>query len=349
MSGKWWMVLIGALLVLGAAGGVSARVVRVYYVDPAGDDSADGLSEATAFRTIMRALEVVEPGDNVAILPGVYTESLMLEDLGDDSAWIRIYGQDEGVILDGLGELALGLWCENCAFIMLGNLTIRNYTDIGVGVSYSETIALNDLTVQHNGFAVQLDDWEIEGYGIHVEESRDVVVEDCDVFENGPQPQTSDLLMGTGINTYRCVDCVIVGNEAHDNIGGGVLVEDGENVIVRSNEIYGNDLDATADGWWDGAIWIDGGNTIYVRYNNIYDNVGPGIQISDEDNQQPTGYVIEENTITGNIYGIYLWNFGTTDWPPMDIVSQSDNVIVDNIERDIWIVDWECPPSDPCD
>lgn len=345
MSGKWWIVLIGVLLIFGAARGSSAQVELVYYVATTGDDSADGLSEATAFRTINRALMAALPFDAIEVMPGVYTESV---NLGEAHS-LNISGQSTDAILDGQGERALGFWCSDCRNILVGNLTVRNYTDIGVGVYRSEEVSLYNLVVQHNGFAVQLDDWELEGYGIHVDESANVQVTECEVFENGPQPQTPDLLMGTGINTYQCQNCLISQNKAYNNIGGGILVEDGENVYVGRNVVFGNNLDATPDGWWDGAIWVDGGHNIEVSNNIIFNNHGPGLQISDEDNQQPTGYVISSNTITGNLYGIYLWNFGTTDWPPMDIVTLEDNVIVDNIERDIWIVDWECPPSDPCD
>ena len=36
---------------------------------------------------------------------------------------------------------------------------------------------------------------------------------------------------------------------SHDNIGGGILVEDGVKVLVEGNDINANYLDATADEW----------------------------------------------------------------------------------------------------
>ncbi|MBN2582066.1 MAG: hypothetical protein JXL80_03290, partial [Planctomycetes bacterium] len=52
-----WLVTVG--MVLGVAG-----VVRGgdYYVSPKGDDAASGASDATAFRTLQKAADVVKPG-----------------------------------------------------------------------------------------------------------------------------------------------------------------------------------------------------------------------------------------------------------------------------------------------
>ena len=191
--------------------------------------------------------------------------------------------------------------------------------------------------------------WEIEGYGIQVDESQKITVENNDVYQNGPQPQVPGRLMGTGINTYMCTDCVIRNNRSYENIGGGILVEDSINVLVESNEVISNDLDATAEEWWDGGIWVDGGHDVTVRGNTFRGNLGPGIQISDEDHQQPYGYVLEDNVSTENYYGIYIWNFGTSGFPPTNtLLIRPNNQITGNSVEDIWIVPWQCPPPDPC-
>ena len=186
---------------------------------------------------------------------------------------------------------------------------------------------------------MQLIEWELEGYGIHADESANILIENNDVFENGPQPKVfPDRLMGTGINTYRITDSVIRNNLSHGNIGGGILVEDSEDVLVENNEVYANDCDATSDDWWDGGIWLDGGRSVTIRNNVFRDNLGPGIEISDEDFQSPTGYILEDNISTGNYYGIFIWNFGATDWPPEEVLQRSGNQFTDNTRQDVWIV-----------
>jgi len=225
---------------------------------------------------------------------------------------------------------------------------IRNYIDIGIGVLLSADIVMRNLTVHHNGFAVQLVDWELEGHGINVDESQKVTVEGNEVYQNGPQPRSPGTL-GTGIDTFKCTDCAIRDNHSHDNIGGGILVEDGVNVLVEGNEVIANYLDATEDEWWDGGIWIDGGHDVTVRNNLFRHNLGPGVQISDKDHQQPYGYVLENNVSTGNYFGTYIWNSGTSGLLAEDTLRMLNNRFHGNTRQDIRIVPWDCPSPDPCD
>lgn len=60
--------------------------------------------------------------------------------------------------------------------------------------------------------------------------------------------------MGTGINTFGNRNLVIADNSSFRNIGRGILVEDSWEVVVERNQIYEN-------------------------------NLGPGLEVSNEDNQ----------------------------------------------------------------
>jgi len=62
----------------GSPGGGQSVSNKVYYVSNDGDDSADGLSADSSFKTLSRASEVVIAGDTIEILPGVYAGRLML-------------------------------------------------------------------------------------------------------------------------------------------------------------------------------------------------------------------------------------------------------------------------------
>lgn len=350
-----WIVALALLVAAGAGCGGDTPaepdrpddVSRTYYVSNQGDDDADGSDVGTAYRTIGRALEVAVPGDTVLIRAGTYHEELMLEGIGGPDLPITIRGEGDGTVLDGQNVMSMGLWCERCSNLIFEKLEIRNFTDVGIGVSLSSGITMRHLRVHHNGTNPQLVDWEIEGYGIQAEESSDVTIENNDVYRNGPQPRMPGRL-GTGIDTFALTDSVIRGNRSHDNTGGGILVEDGVRIVVEGNEVVGNYLDASPDEWWDGGLWLDGGHDVTVRDNVFRDNRGPGIQISDEDHQQPYGYLLEGNTVTGNYYGVYIWNFGSSDVPPEDVLRMSNNDISGNERMEIWIVPWECPPPDPC-
>lgn len=321
---------------------------KVYFVSPGGDDAFNGLSPSAPFRTIAVALGVVRPGDTVAILPGSYDESLTLSTFGDPQATTTIRGEGGTPVLNGGRTRAIGFACVGCTNVTLEGLEIRDFSDIGVLVTNSSSVVVRNLEVHDNGFAARSEPW-IEGYGIHADDSSDVTIEANEVYRNGPAPQTPNRWLGTGINAFALTDAVIRNNSSHSNIGGGLLVEDSTNILVEDNVITANNLDATVEGWWDGGIWIDGGHDLILRRNTVRDNVGPGIQVSDEDNRRPFGYVLEENLITGNHYGLYVWNFGTSELPTEDILVLSNNTISGNTMGPIWVVDWLCPAEDPCE
>jgi hypothetical protein len=315
------------------------------FVSPFGSDDHDGTSRNQAYASVKRALESAQAGDVILILEGLYSEGIEIEGLIGP---IVVLGEGD-VVFDGERKIRMGTWCEDCTNITFDNLTFRNYTDVGIGAYLSDNVTMRNLTVHNNGFAVQLVNWEFEGYGIMIDESSNILIEDNVVFENGPNPQIiPDLLMGTGINIYGCTHCQMIHNQVYNNIGG-TLVEDSVDVLVESNLIWDNNLDASIDGWWDGGLWIDGGHDIAVRNNVFRGNLGPGIEVSNEDNQDVYGYVLENNISTGNYFGIYIWNFGTTDFPDESVLKLSGNTFDNNSRQDIIITDWECPPDDPCD
>ncbi|VAW19859.1 hypothetical protein MNBD_BACTEROID01-586 [hydrothermal vent metagenome] len=312
----------------------------VYYVSNSGDDDNDGLSESSAFKTIAKALSTVNPGGGIKITPGVYNESIGVQSCGSLSSAITIEGYNGVPVLDGENKRTIGLFFNESNNYIIRNLKIINYTDVGIGFSTGSNLILTNLEIAENGHAVQLKDWELEGYGIDIDYSDNIQISDCKVYRNGPEPQiVPDYIMGTGINTYGNTNVRINNNKSYNNIGGGILVEDSYEVIVEGNEVYGNNLDATVDEWWDGGLWLDGGANVIVRNNNFHDNKGPGIEISNEDRQNPAGYELSNNISTGNYFGIFIWNFGTNDWPDESIIKKSGNDFTGNSRQDVWIVD----------
>ncbi len=70
-----WMGVL-CLLLLGMSSPLCAKVV---YVSPQGDDLRDGLSWATAKRTVTAALRAALPGDQIWVRYGVYYERITLQ------------------------------------------------------------------------------------------------------------------------------------------------------------------------------------------------------------------------------------------------------------------------------
>ena len=313
------------------------------YVSPTGRDTADGRTGQTALQSLARALQIVQPGETVRLLPGVYVESMEVTLRGTPGQPITITGDGGVSVLSGNRQLRIGLWCEECTNVRIENLEIRDYRDIGLRVVLSDQVTLDRLRVHHNGFSPSI--FEVEGYGLDLDESSNLTIENNEVYHNGPDPR-SPITVGTGINTFAIRQSVIRNNRSYDNIGGGILVEDSTSVLVVGNSVSDNDLDVTADEWWDGGIWLDGGRDVTIRNNIFRNNRGPGIEISDEDIQRPRGYVLENNISTGNYFGVYIWNFGSTDFPPSDVLRRSGNDFSGNTRQDVWIEAMPCPT--PC-
>ena len=287
----------------------------------------------------------MKTGGELRVLPGTYRESIEVESAGT-AGGLSVIGTGGRPVLDGGRKLTLGFWFTDSKNITVENFEIRGFTDVGVGAESSEEIVFQDLRVHDNGFDAQLTDWEIEGYGIQLDVVDGYLVENNEVFRNGPKPKNfPDKIMGTGIDTFGSSNGIIRGNKSYENIGGGILVEESTDIIVEKNEVYANDLDATRDEWWDGGLWLDGGRDVIVRDNIFRDNLGPGILISDEDRQDPRGYVIERNISSNNIFGIYIWNFGTDDWPAADVIKKSGNTFDDNQAGDVIIHAWDYDPK----
>ena len=198
-----------------------------YFVSVMGDDQNNGLSRTYAFRTIAKAISNVRPGGKVKITSGTYSECLGLELCGLASEAITIEGDSGLTILDGFNQKTMAFFCTACNNFVFSDLKIQNYTDIGIGVEFSSNIILKNLEIYHNGTAVQLRDWEIEGYGIHVETKTNAEIMNNVVYEIGPDPQIiPSFIMGTGINTYSNTNVKIHDNKSFRNTGGGILVED---------------------------------------------------------------------------------------------------------------------------
>ncbi|TVS20127.1 MAG: hypothetical protein EA424_05550 [Planctomycetaceae bacterium] len=74
---------------------------NIYYVAPTGDDAADGLALATAWRSLGHAAQQLQPGDTLYLIEGTYHEALPMPPRSDQSDRpIHLRGR-------GLGEVVI--------------------------------------------------------------------------------------------------------------------------------------------------------------------------------------------------------------------------------------------------
>jgi len=75
--------------------GAYPKVEAVYFVSPEGNDSANGQSVSTAWKTLKRAVAGLTAGGTLYLLPGRWSEPLHLNDLAgsaDAPITIRVRG-----------------------------------------------------------------------------------------------------------------------------------------------------------------------------------------------------------------------------------------------------------------
>ncbi len=310
------------------------------YVSTTGDDDADGLTRETALATIAEAVERVQSGQSIGVLTGEYSEEVMFFER-DFEATVSLIGET-GAVLDGLDTLDTGVLVYDSTNISVEGFEIRGYLSQGYYGIVTSDVAIRDCEVHHNGSASSHN--SREGFGINAAYSSSVVIQENVVFENGPAPdRVADGVLGTGINTYALKNSQILDNTSTDNIGGGILVEDGIDVTVEGNVSSGNDskaplLNNPGYEWWCGGIWLDGGHDIFVRDNTFNDNVA-GVHVSDLDLQQPFGYVVEDNEIAGNQYGFQIYGFNQC-LPDPSTLSMSGNDITESTDSDVFCDDY---------
>jgi hypothetical protein len=85
---------VATLVILVLAGSSSAAT---YYVRQNGNDSADGDKPEVAFKTIVRAAQALDHGDDLVIGPGSYQETVLLADrFSADGSVMKITGDETG-------------------------------------------------------------------------------------------------------------------------------------------------------------------------------------------------------------------------------------------------------------
>ena len=224
-------VLVSILVVVAAYGGNSRAVAKTYYVSTSGDDSADGLAEKTAFRTIAHSAKVAKAGDTVKIKGGNYGhEHVVIQNSGTEANHIVLEGYDGTPLINGAGGGGYGIDIKTKSHITINGLAITGYRCGILGRSGSSNITLRNITAYKNTLSRT-------GHGILFEHAgNNIVISNCTAYNND---MSNFQIRG------RSANCLIENCKSYNKEGLGsyadyyYAVTDGANNNIIKNCIAG--------------------------------------------------------------------------------------------------------------
>jgi Protein of unknown function (DUF1565) len=301
-----------------------AGLAREYAVSPSGQDTSAG-TESAPWRTIQKALNVMEAGDTVSVGAGTYAETLRPVRSGTASAPIIVRGRapaGQAVTIDGTGRVPTyqGLiHVEWLSFVRFENLELVNVSGNDVSavrvVGVADGVQINNCHI-HNVRGIHA--MGVTVYGTASTPISNFTLSGCDIHDCQPYPSEAVTMNG---NVYgaQILNNMIhdVNNIGIDLIGGEPGINRDLGLSARACIVRGNVIErclspgggATAVG-----IYVDGGDSNLIE-GNIIRGCDVGLQVGAENRGTSAGAnIFRSNVIAQNrLQGIILGAESDTD------------------------------------
>ncbi len=150
MTNDPWQRIVIALVALAWCAVPVAADATAYFVRTSGNNANDGLTAATAFRTIQRAADVMVAGDTAYVGAGTYVEAVDTRRAGTAASPIRFLADTSGVNTGDAGTVTvtppstIDVFDLNHSYQTLQGFTTRGGAD-GVEVTGVLGIVLEDI------------------------------------------------------------------------------------------------------------------------------------------------------------------------------------------------------------
>jgi len=285
-------VLAAATSVAAAPGPASAAPGRTFYLSPLGNDGADGLSEASAWKTLARAnQERFRAGDQVLLQGGAQFDGQLLL-LQDDAGT-----KDSPVTIATYGSGRATIKASNLEAIKVydaGGITIRGLDIVGDATTYdawSGVLLYADDKVPARLDGVTITDVDVSGFQIGIALAgaapgrgfQDVVISDCAVHGNRDEGL---LTYGTTFDatnpSYAHANVRVRGVTAYDNAGNpqnttshsgsGIVLGSVDGGVIEQSSAYGNGASSAAASEGPVGIWAYDSNGVTIERNVAYRN-----------------------------------------------------------------------------
>lgn len=301
----------------------SPAAAATYFTAPNGNDGSPG-SSAQPFRTMLKGVQTLKPGDTLLVHTGVYEESLNYR-MPSGTSWsqpitIRAANPQARPVLKTPAGQSWGLLFQDIQFVIFDGFIIDavNVRFDGLKVTLSST---HDIRVMNSevknaraqGVLTTDGAWNIEFLGLEVHDNGTTDL-DHGIYVSTPRTTVSGCRVyrnsGWGIHVFKegssGLDNVLVRNNfVFENArigrrGDGILLSSGAGSAVYNNVIWGNQV----------GIWVDyNAVSTTVYHNTVVNNRGEfGIHIGGG----ASGTIVRNNIARGNTRDIENRGANTT-------------------------------------
>lgn len=286
--GKWLCMLVLLMSMASPANAVDI------YVSPGGNDSDSG-AELRPLKTISRALAMTRPGDTVILEPGIYRQSVQMDNSGTAEQPITLRARKEGTaILDATG-FGWAMTLTGAAYVVIEGLEITGSGHTCLLLNHfheNPAKGTRHITVRRN----YLHHCGTEGYSALLVGGHDSLIEQNRITHSGYDT--------TGKRGRDDHGLYLMGNRNHirdnlisDNAHSGIRMEGDDNRIER-NRILRNGRHGL-------TIWTDdvySANNTLILNNEFEDQQDSVIRLNGEGSgKTPNGVHIEQNRIVQHI------------------------------------------------
>ena len=166
-------------------------------------------------QSIQSVIDQTIPGDTIEVLPGVYSEALLVD---IDNLTLRGLADSQGrAILDGQNRLTDAVITSSHNFTIEG-FHLRDYVNNGITVHGGRNATFRNLLVENTGL-----------YGVYPVECQGVLIESCTVSR----------IKDAGIYVGQSRDIIVRNNTVYQNVTG-IEIENSVNALVEKNNVYEN-------------------------------------------------------------------------------------------------------------
>jgi parallel beta helix pectate lyase-like protein/Big-like domain-containing protein len=275
------------------------------YVSALGCDENPGTSDQP-LRTIARAHTLAAPGDQVIVMPGIYTDytslyGIRLRASGTAISPIVLHSQVKGAaIIDGRNapDRNVGIYLQG-DYTVIDGFEIRNNPNGGISIWGSGNQIIN-CEIHHNGTPAS---WSTDGKdGVYSDPSTSGNVYAANfIHDNGRTGSNLDHGLYLCGNNELVINNVLVGNAASGLQVAGYLT-------VTNLKVYNNVMA------WNGTSGIllwQALNGIDIENNIFFQNDHYGLGSWDA---HGSGVVLDHNLSFGNAYGDYNFTDAGSDY-----------------------------------